>query len=51
MNGALTSPCTPQSINSWFDLQRLCPTDPRELLAYAAIAGSVGAHDFSLKLY
>lgn len=29
-------------ITSWYDLQRTCPKDPRELIAYAAINTTVG---------
>lgn len=47
MERNIQSPCMPESINSWYDLQKLCPTDPLELLANAEISGTAGSHYFS----
>jgi hypothetical protein len=40
-------PCEPAMITSWIDYQRMCPSDPRELIAHATIDSVVGQYDNS----
>lgn len=39
--------CGPIRVQSWYDLQMLCPRDPRGLIAYAELAGQPGDFTFS----
>ena len=42
-----THPCEPALVNNWTDYQRICPSDPRDLIAYAVLGSTVGKFDFS----
>ena len=39
--------CSQTRILSWNDLEKVCPQDPRDLIAYAEIAGTPGEYDLS----
>ncbi|MBR9977952.1 MAG: hypothetical protein KFH87_07680 [Bacteroidetes bacterium] len=39
--------CAPDHIESWYDIARLCPEDPRELIGNAAINSEVGVFELS----
>jgi hypothetical protein len=48
MNSTLPAhPCEPALATSWIDYQRMCPSAPRELIAYATIDAVVGQYDNS----
>ncbi|MBE0645749.1 MAG: hypothetical protein IH600_16840 [Bacteroidetes bacterium] len=48
MNGSLPAqPCEPAMVGNWTDYQRLCPSDPRDLVAYAVLDSNVGQFGFS----
>ena len=42
-----TQPCEPAMVTNWNDYQRMCPSDPRELIAYAVLDSIVGQFDYS----
>ncbi|MBE0643824.1 MAG: hypothetical protein IH600_07065 [Bacteroidetes bacterium] len=48
MNGILPAQsCEPAVATNWIDYQRMCPSDPRDLIAYAVLDSNVGQFAFS----